>query len=107
MTHEVAVHMCKGAAGLAFGQRHECDECSPVAACEAWNELRGLADQMGPAGERLLNLVRTYAQRQYEAARDELARKLEAAPSLYDRTGDIKDLNCRVVTLEAIRGIQR
>lgn len=33
----------------------------------------------------------------------EMRARLEAMPSLYDRTGDIKDLNVRLVPLDAIR----
>lgn len=47
-------------------------DASPSAASIAWNALRDATDPLGELGARIMGHVRIFAQRQYEAGRDEV-----------------------------------
>lgn len=62
---------------------------------------------VGPTGFMLVDATVGTPERAYEEGWNDALKadreRMEAMPSLYDRTGDIKDLNLRVVPLTAIR----
>lgn len=56
---------------------------TPTAASIAWTALRDLTDPLGEAGVKIMGHVRIYAQRQYEAGKEEADRAMraQAAPA--------------------------
>lgn len=75
----ISVRDKRGAAAPAaeVGQQVE---ITATASCSAWNALRDLTDPLGEEGAKIMGHVRTFAQRQYEAGREE-GRSAPAAPA--------------------------
>lgn len=71
--HIAAALVTELRAALAAGQTAvSAIDASPSAASIAWNALRDATDPLGELGARIMGHVRIFAQRQYEAGRDEV-----------------------------------